>query len=160
MAVDRPLPGQDKSPRVEVDYPVEIKHAGGVPEAAGAAGDDRGFHVEIDSRRRRGDQLPHKRTGDSVAVGRNPVKGAGVTSIAEVRDKVCAAGEVSQDIGISRIGHGKAKNAAARAGDRRAQVCRYGSGDGALERDLVIVLVVGYCRSGVRGSRYERNSAA
>ena len=111
---DHPLPRENKGWRVrgEVQLPAQLKMAGGVGEATRAACHLRGFMVVVHSGRFCRAQVPLESSGDFVAVGREPVKGASVGNIiftkirigrARVRRKFRRPGEGSQLVRVSEV---------------------------------------------------------
>jgi hypothetical protein len=77
------VPGEHKRwrHRGEVDLAAQSKTAGGVGEATCAACYGRSLMVVVQSRRSRRAQVSLKGAVNFVAVGRKPVKGAGVGNI-------------------------------------------------------------------------------
>src|SRR5881392_1657757 len=111
---DHPLPWENKGrrSRVEVQLPAQLKMAGGIGEATCAACHLRRLMVVVNSRRFCRAQVPLESTGNFVAVGRKPVKGASVGNIiftkirigvAWVRDEIRRPGEGSQLVRVSEV---------------------------------------------------------
>ena len=116
MEINHPFPGKDKGGRIrgEVQLPAQLKMAGRVGEPPCAACHLRGFMVVEHSRRFRRAQVPLESAVDFVAVGRKPVKGAGVwnISITKIRvgfaradEEFRAPGEGSQLVRVSEVDH-------------------------------------------------------
>lgn len=124
-ARDRSLEWKLKGSRVEVRLPARRKNAAGAGETTSAARHDRGPYIIEDSRGCRRDQVPEEMARDGVAVGRHPVEGARVASVAVVRGKIRDPGEVSQMSRGSVIGDEEIKNATASARHGRTWVRGY-----------------------------------
>jgi len=116
MEINHPFPGKDKGGRIraEVQLPAQLKMAGRVGEAPCAACHLRGFMVVEYPRRFRRTQVPLESAVDFVAVGRKPVKGAGVRNIiftkirvgfARARGEFRGSSERSQVVCVSEVDH-------------------------------------------------------
>ena len=113
-ATDQSFPRGEKRGRArgEVELPAQVKMAGGVGEATGAACDLRGFMVLVHSWRFCRARVPVESAADFVAVGRKPVKGPSVGNIiftkirvgfARPRKEFRGSGEGSQVVRASGI---------------------------------------------------------
>ena len=98
MKIDPTLDGGNKRYRLrgEVDLPARLPMAGGAGEATCAACHVSSFMVVVHSRRSRRGQEPLESAVDFVAVGRKPVKGANVCTIADVLVQFSGPGVGSQ----------------------------------------------------------------
>jgi len=98
MKIDPTLGGGNKRYRLrgEVDLPACFPMAGGAGEATCAACRVSSFMVVEHSRRSRRGQVPRESAVDFVAVGRKPVKGANVCTIADVLVQFSGPGVHSQ----------------------------------------------------------------